>query len=192
MFRRQDIITAIEIGTSKVCVLIGKVSHSEELEVVGFGEVSSNDSVMKGEIIDMDVALEQLDKAALMADNCSNRMINKSNLTAVSITGANILSSCGSGGLFIRSKDRRIGDKEIAAVIKKAKENSIPPDRKIINSSDSYFVIDSHRRIRNPRDIPANKLEVYIHAVHGSENLIVEPNMSLGLCGKLTVLLQYG
>ena len=172
MFRRHNIITAIEIGTSKICVLVGKISSDKELEVIGFGECPSNNSVMKGEIIDMDVAAEQLEKAILQADSNSNHMVSRTNITAISITGPNISSSQGNGAIFIANKDKRIGDTEIAEVIKKAQENSIPPDRKIINSADSYFVIDSHRRIRNPRDIPANKLEVFIHAVHGSENLI--------------------
>jgi len=78
MFQRYDIITAIEIGTHKICVLIGKISAVKELEVIGIGECPSNNSVIKGEIVDMASALEQLDKAVCQADKSSNILINNS------------------------------------------------------------------------------------------------------------------
>ncbi len=171
MFQRYNILTAIEIGTSKICVLIGKVSAGEELKIIGFGEAPSNNSVVKGEIVDMAIAFEQLDKAISQADKSSNRMMSDSRIIAISITGASILSHQCLGTTFVSAQDGRIGDEEIAAVIKNAQVN-ICHGRTIINSFDSYFTIDGNRRIRNPRDMPARKLEACIHAVHCENNLI--------------------
>jgi cell division protein FtsA len=166
MFQKNSIITAIEIGTSKICVLIGKVSADENVEIIGFGESPSSNAVIKGEIVDMAIALEQLNKAICQAENSSSRMLNDSSIIVVSITGTSVLSHQGSGTVFINNDDRRIGDKEITVAIQNAQENTIQDGRTIINSFDSYFVIDGHRRIRNPSDMPARKLEACIHAVH--------------------------
>lgn len=171
MFQRYDITTAIEIGTSKICVLIGKISADKELEVIGFGESLSNNSVVKGEIVDMAIALEQLNKAIYQAESSSSCLITDRDIIAISITGTSILSHQGSGTIFINSDDRRIRDKEISSAIQNAQESIIQDGRTIINSFDSYFVLDGNRRIRNPSDMPARKLEACIHAVHCENNL---------------------
>ncbi len=172
MFQQHNVITAIEIGTSKICVLIGETSADKKLAVIGFGECPSNNSVIKGEIVDMDTALEQLIKAVLQADESSNRAINDSNIIAISITGSSILSYQGSGTVFIHNDDHRIGEEEITTAVKNAQSNNIPYDRTLINSFDSYFLLDGHKRVRNPSDMTAHKLEVCIHAVHGKSNQI--------------------
>jgi len=172
MFQQHNIITAIEIGTSKICVLIGETSPEEKLAVIGFGESPSNNSVIKGEIVDMDTALEQLTKAITQADESSNRAINDSNVIAISITGSSILSYQGSAAIFVNSEDHRIGEEEITTAVQNAQSNNIPYDRTLINSFDSYFLLDGNKRVRNPIDMIAHKLEVYIHAVHGKTNQI--------------------
>ena len=172
MFQQHNIITAIEMGTSKICVLIGETSSDEKLAVIGLGESPSNNSVIKGEIVDMDTALEQLTKAIAQADESSNRAINDSNIIALSITGSSILSYQGSGTVFIHNEDNRIGDEEIVTAVQNAQSNNIPYDRTLINSFDSYFLLDGQKRVRNPIDMIAHKLEVCIHAVHGKTNQI--------------------
>jgi cell division protein FtsA len=172
MFQQHNIITAIEIGTSKICVLIGETSEEEKLSVIGFGEYPSNNSVIKGEIVDMDTALEQLTKAISDADKSSSRAINDSNIIAVSITGASILASQGSGAAFIHNDEKRIGEEEITTAVKTAQSNNSQFDKTLINSFDSYFMLDGHKKVRNPLDMIAHKLEVYIHAVYCKTNQI--------------------
>ena len=172
MFKKNNIITAVEVGTSKICVLFGKVSSGEELEIIGFGEAPSNNSVVKGEIVDMDIALEQLNKVICQAERCSSCLITDSDVIACSITGTSILSHQASGNVFINNVDNRVGDKEISSAIQNAQESIIQDGRIMINSFDSYFVLDGNRRIRNPSDMPARKLEACIHAVHCENNLI--------------------
>ena len=172
MFQQHNIITAIEIGTSKICVLIGETSEEEKLRVIGFGEYPSNNSVIKGEIVDMDTALEQLTKAISDADTSSNRMINASNIIAISVTGSSIISYQGSGAAFVHNEDHRIGEEEISTAVQTAQSNNNHFDRTLINSFDSYFMLDGHKRVRNPIDMIAHKLEVYIHAVYCKTNQI--------------------
>jgi len=172
MFQQHNIITAIEIGTSKICVLIGETSEDEKLRVIGFGEYPSNNSVIKGEIVDMDTALEQLTKAISDADTSSNRMINASNIIAISITGSSIISYQGSGAAFVHNEDHRIGEEEISTAVRTAQSNNSHFDRTLINSFDSYFMLDGHKRVRNPIDMIAHKLEVHIHAVYCKTNQI--------------------
>lgn len=172
MFQQHNIVTAVEIGTAKIGVLIGEASADEKLAVIGFGECPSKNSVVKGEIVDMDTALQQLSLAVSQADESSNRAISASSIIALAVTGSGILSYQGSGMVFIHNEDHRVGEEEIAAAVKNAQSNNIPYDRTLINSFDSYFLLDSHKRVRNPIDMVAHKLEVCVHAVHGKTNQI--------------------
>lgn len=172
MFQQHNIITAIEIGTSKICVLIGETSEDERLSVIGFGEYPSNNAVIKGEIVDMDTALEQLTKAISDADNSSSRAINDSNIIAVSVTGSSILSCQGSGAAFIHNDEKRVGEEEITTAVQTAQSNNSHFDKTLINSFDSYFMLDGHKKVRNPLDMIAHKLEVFIHAVYCKNNQV--------------------
>ena len=67
MFKQHNIITAVEIGTSKVCVLIGEYTD-EDLNIIGKGETSSSGAVVKGEIVSMDLLIEKLIDAMDQAD----------------------------------------------------------------------------------------------------------------------------
>ena len=59
MFKQHNIIAAAELGTSKVSVLVGEYSE-DNFSVIGKGELPSDGAVVKGEIVDMDLALEKL------------------------------------------------------------------------------------------------------------------------------------
>lgn len=152
--------------------MVGQTSADGKLAVIGFGECPSNNAVIKGEIVDMDVALEQLTKAISDADESSNRMLNESNVVALSVTGSSILSYQGTGTVFIHNEENRVGEDDIAVAVQNAQSNNIPYDRTLINSFDSYFLLDGHKRVRNPLDMVAHKLEVCIHAVHGKTNQV--------------------
>ena len=60
MFHSRNIVSAVEIGTSKICVLVGEIDGEGRLDVIGRGEAPSAGAVVKGEIIDMERAQEQL------------------------------------------------------------------------------------------------------------------------------------
>ncbi|MDD5727780.1 MAG: cell division protein FtsA [Victivallales bacterium] len=172
MFQPHNVITAVEIGTSKICVMIGETSAEGRLAVTGFGECPAKGAVVKGEIVDMDIALEQLTRAISEADGSSNRMLNESNVIALAVTGSSILSYRGSGTVFIHNDDHRVTEEDIALAVENAQSNNIPYDRTLINSFDSYFLLDGNKRVRNPLDMAAHKLEVCIHAVHGKSNQV--------------------
>ena len=169
MFRQRNIITAVEIGTSKICVLVGE-SSGDQLAVIGRGEVESGGAVVKGEITAMDRALEKLEDALAQADEECGREIGNSALLAVSVTGCAIQSYLGVGTAFIQSEDQRVGPADIAEAVRNAQIKPLPMDQRKICFFDAYYMLDGVRRVRNPLDHNAHKLEAYSHVVHGDGN----------------------
>jgi cell division protein FtsA len=172
MFRKKNCITAIEIGTSKVCVLIGESDGEGNIQVKGHGESSGHGAVCKGEISDMNAVLELLTAAVDEADNLAGRDVIDSENIFIAVTGSEIFSSQGVGNVFITSDDRRISEENVSEAVKAAQIKPLPRGHTTIGTFDSYFQIDGCRRIRNPIDQVADKLEAYIHMIHGDENRI--------------------
>ncbi|WP_176013415.1 cell division protein FtsA [Victivallis sp. Marseille-Q1083] len=172
MLKRRDIITAVEIGTSKICVLIGASRPDEPLTIIGRGEASGGNSVVKGEIVDMDLALEKLTEALEAADASAGREINNSRIIAMSVTGCNINSYQGVGTVFINAEDQRVSQAAIGEAIKNAQVKPLPLEQTKINTFDAFYLLDGIRRARNPENQVAHKLEAYLHVIHGDTNRI--------------------
>ena len=169
MFRQHSIITAIEIGTSKINVLVGECAD-DSLAVIGRGFAESAGAVVKGEIVGMDAALEKLGDAIAQADEESGGEFGNSVLTVVSVTGCAIRSFLGVGTAFVQNDEVRVGLEEIAEAVNNAQIKPLPMEQKKICLFDAYYVLDGTRRVRNPLDHSAHKLEAYAHVVHGDRN----------------------
>ena len=169
MFKQHNIITAIEIGTSKVCVLIGEYTD-EELNIIGKGEVISEGAVVKGEIVSMDLMIEKLVDAMDQADIQSGRELNNSSMFVVSVTGCDITSMLSEGTAFVQNEEHRITENEIFEAVNNAKIQTLNPDRRLINNFDAYYLIDGIRRSAHPLKQRASVLKAYSHIIHGNSN----------------------
>ncbi len=171
MFHKRNIITAIEIGTSKICVLIGESDDEGNMVVAGHGEKVISGIVVKGEIVDMDKALEVLTDVIDEADKAAGRIIDPEHIY-LAVTSSGIISEKGTGTVFIQNANGKIAPEDIEAAVRNARSRPLMRDRTAINYFDSYFILDGHRQLLNPLDQVARKLEAYIHIVHGDHNRI--------------------
>ena len=154
------------MGTSKFCVLVGEVDENGHLDVIGRGEAPSAGSVVKGEIVDMEKAGDQLAKALEEADRASGRSLALSHLMMVVVTGCGISSQPGVGMVLIRNDEHVVTEAERREANDNARVLNLAAERKIINTSESFFLVDG-RRVSNPLRHHGSKLEAHIHIVHG-------------------------
>ena len=166
MFHSRNIVSAVEMGTSKFCVLVGEIDENGRLDVIGRGEAPSAGSVVKGEIVDMERAGDQLTRALDEADRASGRALALSRLMMVLVTGCGISSQPGVGVVLIRNDGHVVTEAERAEANENARVLNLAADRKIINTSESFFLVDG-RRVSNPLRHQGSKLEAHIHIVHG-------------------------
>ncbi len=172
MFRNRHIITAVEIGTSKICVLIGEANQQGHLSVLAHGEKPvEGGAVCKGEIIDMDKVTRALDEAIEKAEYSADTEVDSSNLY-IAITGSHIRSMRGSGHVIITGDSRKVTPDHMVEALKNATMVGIPPECVILNSIDGNFVIDGLRRIADPEGQIADKLEAFAHIIYGNRNCV--------------------
>lgn len=168
MFRNRAIVGAVEFGSSGICVLLGESLPDGTLSVIAKGEAPAN-GIIKGEIDSLDTVFDHLSIALNDADVMSGGELNNCAMLVVPISGCDIKSCLGSGAVNIDSPDGRVTVADRIQVHKNARKCRLENGRGILNSSESYFRIDGVQR-RDPIGQFADKLEAWVHIVHGNVN----------------------
>ena len=169
MFKNRDIVCSVEIGTSKICVLVGEVLPDGQVEVIGKGDIASGGTVVKGEICNYPHLLPLLEKAMIEADQSSGGCLGSCRLVEVLVTGCGIASQQGVGSATVRNGERIVTDAERREALDNAQVINLSGDREILNCSESYFKVDG-RRVSNPIGQGGTRLETHVHVVHGIAN----------------------
>lgn len=182
MFNNRKIVTAVDLGTSKICVLVGEILPNGNLKIIGHGCVPSGGAIVKGEICNMDKAAELLAMAMEEADRRSNQELNNSSLVVVPVTGCGIESVQGVGSALINSESQLVTDKECNEAIENAKYQQLSAGREIINISESWFEIDD-RPVKNPISQSGRKLDAHVHIVHGVSSRVQNFKKIIRDCG---------
>ncbi len=171
MFEQKNIITAVEIGTSKIAVLVGKINRDGKVSVIGFHENSSEGTVCKGEIVEMDKLLAILSETIATADQDSGHMIGRNEIY-IAVTSSDINSQQGEGVVYIESPDGKVSEQDVKNAFDNATSKHIKAGRVYLGSFDSFFRLDGTRKVSNPIGQKAGKLEANIHLFYADENRI--------------------
>ncbi|MBR2642792.1 MAG: cell division protein FtsA [Lentisphaeria bacterium] len=169
MFRNRAIVGAVEFGSSGICVLLGESLPDGSLSVIGKGEAPAT-GIVKGEIDSLDTVFDHLGKALNDADIMSGGELNNCSILMVPISGCDIKSCPGKGAVTIDSPDGRVTEADRARAHNNARVCRLENGRVLLNSSESFFVIDDELRRRDPIGQSADKLEARVHIVHGIAN----------------------
>lgn len=161
MMREDDILVGVDIGTTKICVVVGKVAEGK-VSIVGIGSHPST-GLRKGVVVNMDSTVNSIKKAVEEAELMAGMKINS---CLAGIGGAHIKSFNSNGVVAIKEKEVRADD--IARAIDAAKAIAIPADRELLHVIPQEFIIDDQDGIRDPIGITGVRLEVKVHIVTGS------------------------
>jgi len=171
MFKADNQIVGLEIGTSKVCAIIGRMDKDGRLSIAGIGQSVSR-GVRKGEIIDKDLAIVDVRNALTEAEEKWDCEIDSLYL---GVTGQHIKSMNNKGAHTILSKDKIIRQSDLTAVLRNAQVVSLESGRTIIHSLRQNYFIDGRGGITHPVDLTGSRLEVGVHIIHGQTPRIELP-----------------
>jgi len=166
MFNDPSIIVGLEIGTSKVCAVVGEQNADGALNIIGLGQARSR-GVRKGEIVDASQAEEDLRNAIVEAEQMADVEIRN---VYLSVTGGHIRGFNNRGVHPVVSADREITDDDVQDVIKNAKAINLPTENNVIHAVRQHFFVDGHDGVTNPVGMLGSRLEVDVHVVHGNLN----------------------
>jgi cell division protein FtsA len=166
MFESSSIIVGLEIGTSKVCAVVGDMSPEGVLNIVGLGQSRSR-GVRKGEICDAPKAEEDIRNAIVEAEQMADVEIRSAYLA---VTGSHIRGFNNRGVHPVVSADREISEEDVQDVIKNAKTINLPAQNHVVHAIRQHFLVDGQDGITNPVGMLGGRVEVDVHVVHGTLN----------------------
>ena len=160
MARRQEpILTAIDVGSAKTCVLVAEIAEVG-LRYRGHGLSDSRGS-RKGVIVDLEKAVASIQRAVEEAETASGVVIENA-LTGVA--GAHVRGVNSRGGL-LSSRPREITRDDVRHTVEKARAINLPADRDVLHILPQEFILDQQGSIRDPLGMQGSKLEVQVHLV---------------------------
>ena len=162
----SSIIVGLEIGTSKVCAVVGDLSADGALNIVGLGQARSR-GVRKGEITDPPTAEEDVRHAIVEAEQMADVEIRS---VYLGVTGSHVRGFNNRGVHPVVSADREISEADVQDVIKNAKTINLPAENHVIHAIRQHFLVDGQDGITNPVGMLGARVEVDVHVVHGQVN----------------------
>ena len=171
MFRSSHTIVGLEIGTSKICAIVGEVSAEGALNVIGIGQARSR-GVRKGEITDPQQAEEDIRHAIAEAEQTADVEIRS---VYLGVTGGHIRGFINRGFHPVVAEDREVTTEDVESVVKNAKAINLPAENTVIHSIRQHFVLDGQDGIANPIHMVGARLEVDLHVIHGNFNRLQNP-----------------
>src|SRR5215475_2504924 len=166
MFDPSSIIVGLEIGTSKVCAVVGELNPEGALNIVGLGQARSR-GVRKGEIADVSAVEEDVRHAIVEAEHMADVEIRS---VYLGVTGAHVRGFNNRGVHPVVSADREISEADVQDVIKNAKTINLPAQNHVLHAIRQHFLVDGQDGITNPVGMLGAKVEVDVHVIHGSFN----------------------
>lgn len=163
MAKTQSYIVGIDIGSSKVSVLIGQADEAGRLEVVGRGS-APNRGTRRGSIVNVEAAVEGLKLATEEAEVMAGVEISEA---FVSVAGSDVRSHNSKGMVSVARKDREVTRSDIDRVLEAARSAALPSDRDILQAMPQEFILDGQGGIVDPLGMLGRKLEVTVHLVTG-------------------------
>ncbi len=165
---KNDIITGLDIGTTKVCALIAEISEQGEILVTGVG-VAPSTGMKKGVVIDIESTTRAVGEAVSKAAKQAGREVES---VYVGVTGEHIASLNSNGRIAITHADREITYGDVDRVLEAARVIVLPPDRQILHAIPRSYSIDGQNGIRHPVGMSGTRLEVQTHIVHGATTFL--------------------
>jgi cell division protein FtsA len=162
----SNIIVGLEIGTSKICAVVGDMNADGVLNIIGLGQSKSR-GVRKGEICDAPVVEEDVRNAIVEAEQMADVEIRS---VYLGVTGGHIRGLNNRGVHPVASADREISKDDVQDVIKNAKTINLPAEHHAIHAIRQHFLVDGQDGITDPVGMLGTRVEVDVHVVHGHLN----------------------
>jgi cell division protein FtsA len=158
---KEDLLTGLDLGTTKISAIIAEVTEKNEINVVGVGTTPSF-GLRRGVVVNLDKTVEGIRQAVGEAELMAGVKVNN---VIVGIAGDHIKSFNSRGVIAVSRTDEGISNDDIKRVIEQAKAVTIPMDRKIVHVLPQDYTVDDQTGIKEPVGMAGIRLEAEVHIV---------------------------
>ncbi len=160
----RNLLTGLDIGTSKVCALVAEASLEGDFAVIGHG-VSPCSGLRKGVVVNIEATVEAIRAALDEAEKSSGVRIGS---VVVGVAGPHIRGLNSHGIVAVRGGE--VGARDVDRVIDAARAVAIPLDRQVLHILAQQFAVDDQEGVREPIGMAGVRLEARIHIVTAAQS----------------------
>jgi cell division protein FtsA len=162
----KRIISALDVGSSKVCVVIASVEDEGSPQVIGVASQPSQ-GIKKGVVVNIDDAINSIASTLEAAERMAGITIPS---VYLSISGKHIMSTNNKGVVAVSTEE--IVPDDVYRAIESARTVSIPPGREILHVIPREFLVDSQGGVKDPVGMTGTRLEVDAHIVSVTSSVL--------------------
>jgi len=164
----DGIIVGVDVGTTKVCVLVGEVLDNEVLRILGVG-VAPSKGLRKGVVINSDLATGAIQTALQKAERTCGQKLSQA---IVGIAGSHIAGINSRGVVAVSRSDHEITQSDVDRAVEAAQAIAVPANKEIIHIIPRSYTVDGQDGVRDPVGMMGIRLEVETHIVTGATTSI--------------------
>ena len=165
---RGGTFASIDIGTTKVCTVVGEIAHEEDMRILGVG-IAPSAGLSRGMVENIRDATDAIKVSVEKAERSSGTRILSAH---VGIAGQHIACLNNRGIVAIPDRTRPIMPDDVQRVLDGARVVSIPTNREIIHVIPRYYVVDGQDHVSDPVGMYGSRLDVETHIVTGVDTSI--------------------
>lgn len=155
----EEIVVGIDVGTTKVCTLVGRVEGEKSIRIIGVG-IEPSDGIRKGIIVDLAAATQAIKRSVERAEQTSGLEITSA---LVSLAGGHVSSINSRGAVAVPGGI--IDASDVSRALDQARAIAIPHDREIVHIIQRGFSVDGQEGTRSPLGMHGYRLEVETHII---------------------------
>ncbi len=158
---KKQILTAIDVGTTKVCTVISEVNDGGAIRVAGVG-VTPSKGLHKGLVVNINEARESIRNSIKRAEQTSGYRVESA---YVGVTGRHVTSMNNRGVVAITHNDRLVRPEDLKRVLSSAQSVKVASDRKLLHVIPRNYAVDGQAGVKNPVGMYGFRLDVETHVI---------------------------
>ena len=163
--RQERYVVGLDIGTAKVCTVVGELLDDGGVDVIGIG-VTDSKGLKRGVVVNLEAAVESIKKSIEEAELMAGVEVGSVQLA---ISGPHIKGFNSRGVVAVAGKNREVTRDDVRRAIDAARAVSLPAGREILHVLPQDFVVDEQEGIGAPVGLTGARLEVNVHIITGSQ-----------------------
>ncbi len=167
---KNKIISAIDIGSSKITAVISQIRDEDQLRLHIIGAATSpSKGVRKGQIVNIEESVSAITEAVEAAERMAGYNMSK---VFVSVNGSHITSQNSHGVVAVSQPQGEIIAEDVRRVLEAARAISLPSASEVVHIIPKNFMVDSQEGVKDPVGMTGVRLEVDTHMIIGSSPVI--------------------
>ena len=177
MPKEDAIIVGLDVGTTKVCAIVGEIGDDGRIDIIGIGAHPSR-GIKKGMVVNIESTVDAIRRAVEEAERMAGAKIDS---VYTGIAGGHIKGFSSRGVIAI--KNHEVSRPDMARALETAGAVAIPADRRMLHMIPKEYIVDTQDGIRDPLGMSGVRLEAEVHIITGATSAIENIEKSIRRAG---------